>query len=145
MKTRITRIILVVVLSLGLAEWGFAQKPKEVEKQPVRTARTTEVQGEVSAITKNFIAIVYRRDGATEYEMMFPLDKNIKLVHRQSLSEISLGDIVSVEYEEVTEIDREGRETSKRQAQKIYFVKRPAPRPQPLEPEPEPEEVEQIE
>ncbi len=81
-----------------------AQKGK-AKKEPVVNSLVKQVQGEVSNITKRAISVVYERNAATgeEFEMMFPIDnKNVKVEHKQSISEISQGDTVLVIYREET-------------------------------------------
>ena len=58
--------------------------------------------GIVSALTADFIAIVYNVDKNTqaEYEMPFSIPADIKLSRASSLSNISLGDTVEVLYQE---------------------------------------------
>lgn len=91
--------------------------------------RIKGISGEVSAISKDFIAIVYRRDEAkgTEEEVALPIAKDVIIERKKSLSEIGIGDIVDVEFEEAAEETNEGHK-SKRVAKVISFV-RAAPPP----------------
>lgn len=91
--------------------------------------RIKGISGEVSAISKDFIAIVYRRDAAkgTEEEIALPIAKDVIIEHKKSLSEIGAGDLVDVEFEEISEETGEGPK-SKRVAKVISFL-RAAPAP----------------
>ncbi len=134
---KIIQIVLVVALAWGLTAFGFAQQAKEVKKEKIETTSVTkEVQGEISGISKDFIAIVYERDveKGIEYEMLLPIEKGIRLVHKQTLDQIKVGDIVSVQYEEVTEEYKEVPR-QKRTAKIISFVKPAEKKPEPVESE----------
>ena len=105
-----------------------------------------EIQGEVAGISKDSIAIIYNRNEATgeEYEMSFPVAKEVDIVHKKSINEIAVGDTVNVQYEETTEKSAEDKEKDleiKRQVKVITFL-RPAVRtPEPLETDVEEEET----
>lgn len=116
-----------VILMLGL--YFAAPAQGEEAKKPGRVIKG--ISGEVSAISKDFIAIVYRRDEAkgTEEEVALPIAKDVIIEHKKSLSEIGAGDIVNVEFEEVTEETDSGFR-SKRIAKVISFI-RAAPKPKP--------------
>ncbi len=103
------------------------------------------ISGQVSAVTKDFIAVVYRSDEAkgSEEEIALPVAGDAVVEHKQSLSQIGVGDMVDVEYEEYSEETPEGPK-SKRVAVVVRFL-RAAPKPQ-LEPftfEAEEEEAEE--
>jgi len=56
---------------------------------------------------------------------MIPIDeKSIKLVNKQELDEIKIGDVISIEYDEITEDTDEGKFV-KRKGEIIHFI-RPA-------------------
>lgn len=115
------------ILILGL--YCAASVQGEEAKKPGRVIKG--ISGEVSAISKDFIAIVYRRDEAkgTEEEVALPIAKDAIIEHKKSLSEIGVGDMVNVEFEEVTEETDSGFR-SKRIARVISFT-RAAPKPKP--------------
>jgi len=110
-----------LVLALNLS--AEAEQAKE-GAGPIRTtADNKEIQGEVTSISKDYIAITYLVDGqkGTEYEMLLPIDKNVKLEHKRSLDEIAIGDIVRVQFREVA--DEYKNETKKsRKGTIISFV-----------------------
>jgi hypothetical protein len=126
-QTRVINLVkmgLAIVLVFGLAELGFSQEEKDKEKVKT-TSVMKEVEGEVTWIGQNKIAILYRVDEAKgeEYEILLPLDeKDLTFVHKKNLGEIGKGDTVNVQYEEITEEGEEGRKTD-RKAKVISFVK----------------------
>lgn len=105
--------LFVIALAAGLTVlWScvlFAQEGEKQEK-PKTTSIFKEMEGQVSAVNKNGIAIVYNRNLAEglEEEMFVPLDNSIRLVHKKKIEEIGVGDIVSVQYEEITRQAKEG-------------------------------------
>jgi len=80
----------------------------EPEEEAKKTVAVKELQGEVSGISSNFIAILYGQDKKTSYEMALTVDKDVKIENRKSLKDIGVGDIVSVSYEETAETKKEG-------------------------------------
>lgn len=82
------------------------------------------VSGEVSGISKDFIAIVYRRDEArgSEEEMAFPVAKDVMVEHKKALSEIGVGDMVDVEFEE-TEEETSDVPRTKRVVKVVRFIR----------------------
>ena len=144
MKKRIISVTLSIILCFALAQLSLAAekaqaKPKKQEVfVPTVNSAVKEIQGEVSAIVNNFISIIYKKEKGVDYEIGFPIDKNVKLVHKKSLQEIAVGDTVSIEFEEVNETAKDGTITS-RKPKAIYFVRPAIKKPAPFEPEPDPE------
>jgi hypothetical protein len=103
-----------------------APEPKKKLKEPLRSnGDVQEVQGEVSAITKNSISIVSERKAETgeETEMVFTFDpKKINLEHRKSLAGIAPGDTVAVRYRDET-TDYGDKQETKVSAVTIRFIK----------------------
>lgn len=89
---------MIVLSSLCFGQGAHAQEEKEEEAMVV----VKEVSGKVSAIRSNFITIVYKKnvEKGIEYEIDFPIDKDVRVVHKKSLSEIKAGDMVIVKYEQ---------------------------------------------
>lgn len=113
---------LISILVLGLAGIALAQGGKgEVASGSVMK----EVQGEISWMNAKYIAVVYNRDltAGVEDEILLPIDNDIRLQHRQKLSELAVGDTVTIQYAEDTEDDGEGNVKTKRHARLISFVK----------------------
>ena len=113
------RIIVIFFLFVYPLQFSFAQKEK------------SELTGEVSAISKDFIAIVFRRDEkkGTEEEIGLPIPKNVIVEHKKSLDQIAVGDMVSIQYDEVVEQNETGKVT-KRVAKVISFVRAAQIKPQ---------------
>lgn len=122
-------ILALSIMGIGLCVCSIAPGQGEGTKKTGRVVKG--ISGEVSAISKDFIAIVYRRDEAkgTEEEIALPIAKGVIIEHKKNLSEIAVGDTVNVEFEEVAEETREGAR-SKRVARVIRFT-RAAPPPKP--------------
>lgn len=94
----------------------------EVKKEVL----TKHMSGEVSAISSNFLALMYNVDmkAQTSYEMTFIIDKNVKLEGKNSLSEIGQGDTISIVYDETTETDSQGKQrTTECLVKRLIFVK----------------------
>ena len=89
-------------------------------------AVSNEVEGEISAISKNYIAVVYNQDTekGIEHEMSFFIDNSVTLEHLKSVSQISVGDRVRITFDEET-VQEEGKEHNRRKPKKLSFV-RPA-------------------
>lgn len=122
-------ILALSIMGIGLCVCAIAPAQGEGTKRAGRVIKG--ISGEVSAISKDFIAVVYRRDEAkgTEEEIALPIAKGVIIEHKKNLSEIGVGDTVNVEFEEVAEEPREGAR-SKRVARVISFT-RAAPPPKP--------------
>lgn len=129
MSNRYLAILLIAFL--GLSNTAIAQ---QADKGKVKAeGRVMKgVSGEVSGISKDFIAIVYHRDPKTssEEEIALPIAKDVKLEHKKSIDQIGVGDVVDVRFEEIAEETKEGIRT-KRVAKVISFVRAaPAPKPE---------------
>jgi len=98
----------------------------EAKEDEVKITREIkEIQGEISAIGKDYISIVYQRERekGVEYEIWLPLDKdNVRLIHKESLEELKVGDFIRVQYEEVTKEYKE-KVRSFRKVKTISFIK----------------------
>jgi len=125
-------VCLFLFLSLMIPQTGLTEQGKEEKNQKVKfTSSMKEIEGEVSAINKQGIAIVYKKDAEKnqDFEIYLPINKNLRLVHKQSLDQIKVGDIVNVQYEETIEEHKEGSKAI-HGARVITFV-RAAPPPKP--------------
>ncbi|MCK5161165.1 MAG: hypothetical protein KAQ99_06280 [Candidatus Aureabacteria bacterium] len=133
------KISLAIVLILGFIGTVFA-KDKEKKEKVVKIASGV-VSGEISGISEKFISVVYEKDKekGIEYETLVPIDKDVKIEHKKSLSELKIGDRVSIRYEDATVEDSDKRQTLKRKATVIRFVRSAVKTPEPAHP-PEPGE-----
>lgn len=117
MKTRNIIVILVMIIfTLAVNEILLAQGKGK--------GKRNGLTGEVSAISKDFIAIVYNRnlEKGSEEEIALPIAKNVIIEHKKSLDQIAVGDTVYVEFDEVSEQTDNGERT-KRIAGAISFVR----------------------
>lgn len=140
---KIIQIWVIMILALGLTSAGFAETINEVKKEAkgdkeeiTDLSVMKEIEGEVSAVDKHGIAVVYSKDleKGVESEIYIPLEKeNIKMVHKRNIEDIQVGDTVKVEYEIVTEETKEGQ-SSKFEARTVTFLR--AAQKKPLPPEP---------
>ncbi|MFA5356680.1 MAG: hypothetical protein WC301_04675 [Candidatus Omnitrophota bacterium] len=119
----------------GTAGIVLAQGSSKDEAKRVNVIK--EVNGEISWINKSNISVIFQRDDetGTESEMLLPLAPGIKIAHKRSISQLSRGDMVRVQYEEVIEETPEGGRTLiSRKAKMITFLraadKKPEQRPQ---------------
>lgn len=140
------KIILMIIISIFIIS-GMSRADEEKKGKRIVASNLKEIQGEVAGIIQDSIAIVYNRNEATgeEYEMSFPVDKGVNIVHKRSIKEIAVGDIVNVQYEEVTEKyddDQEKDPEINRKAKVITFLKPAIKTPEPLESDSDSEEEE---
>jgi hypothetical protein len=126
MRKSILITLSVLVFTAALACLSFAKEDSGAEnkKPSVSKAQVKEVEGEVSSLTKRSISIVFARDkqAGTESEILLPYGKNVIIEHKKSLSEIQVGDIVSVKYTDETLNYGDGKEENKITAKVIRFI-----------------------
>ena len=111
-----------IITGIGLFSFSFSfAEQSEIQNQK---RAIKGISGEVSAISKDFIAVVYRNDQTkgSEEEIALPIAKYATVEHKRSLSEIVPGDLVDVEFEEYTEETPQGSR-SKRVAVVVRFLK----------------------
>jgi len=119
-KFLIETICLAFFISLGVC--AFSQEAKQ---EVLPAGKLKIMQGEVTWIGRERIAVVYKKaaDGKSEEEMLLPFDKNVELEHLRSLSDISTGDIVSIVFEESTEEGLDGPRLT-RKVKKIGYIRK---------------------
>ena len=102
-----------------------AVKPKEA-------VVTKVIQGTVSAINRQGIAVEYDRADTGGLEMYLPFDQKVQVRGAKDVTDIHDGDAVIVEYQELPMKDEAGKVMgSRRIAVKIGLLKRaPAPAPE---------------
>jgi len=134
----ILQVAFILILVLGLTASVFAQKSNEAQKKSneenIVSSVTKEVEGTVSWVGKDKIAVTYNKDDAgTEYEILLPFDaKDLVLKHKKNLAEISTGDTVSVQYEEESIEYGDGKKEGRLKAKEISFVRSAPPKPKAL-------------
>jgi len=122
--------VLSLILIFALSETLLAQANKG--KILRRNIKLKEVSGEVMFARADSIAILYNRDEGKgiEEDILFTFDpKQIKLEHMRSLADITKGDIVRVQYDEVDEQYENAGEEKSLRAKVIAFVKKGVPLP----------------
>ena len=118
------RSLTVIILGLVLFYLAAALEAGERDEEGIETVVVKEVSGEVYALNRNRITLIYSRDEekGVEYEILLPFDKDVELVHKRSLDEIKIGDTVGVKYEETT-IEYKDKKSFRRKAKEIRFIK----------------------
>ena len=112
------RSLVIVFLLLLFFNFSFAKEIKE------KKVELKEIQGKVTWIGRDKIAITYYTTPTTEEEILIFYDKkDIKIRHRKDISEISRGDIVSIVYEEIREDTDEGEKLTFKAKEIIYIRK----------------------
>ena len=84
----------------------FAEQSEQPgsSKPAKETSLIKEAEGKVSGLSSRFIAVetgVDAKAGAN-LEMAFKVDKNTQIVHKKSIKEISMGDIVKLSYLDIS-------------------------------------------
>ncbi|MDD5130328.1 MAG: hypothetical protein PHS66_04700 [Candidatus Omnitrophica bacterium] len=133
---RIMKLGLVLFLVLGVKGAGIAVEVPELNK-PKKVTQEKIVEGNVVAISPNFIAINYGLDKKTSYEMALAIDKDTKVERKKSLKEILPQEGVWVKYAEITEVfqDTVGAEKKNKarvlaRVAKVVRFMNPAPKEQ---------------
>lgn len=139
-------MILILGIAFGLTVPAFAAEDKsstksekqknsqddmrgsEEERTIIKT-EAKEITGQVSAIDKNFIAVIYQTGKNSENEMGIYIEGAPQLERVKDLTQIQAGDTVTVEYEKVSEKDKEDNEFARHMVKKIIFVKKAPPPP----------------
>ena len=102
-----------------------AKEAMPKEEHPI--IRTMEhASGEVTGIDSEHLSVLYKRTEDAEYEMNIPLDAKVKLDHYKNLSEIKVGDKVTLDYEKVVQDPKLPNERRSMTVKKIAFIKRPS-------------------
>ncbi|MFH1876355.1 MAG: hypothetical protein ABH865_05655 [Candidatus Omnitrophota bacterium] len=129
-KHYIGALIIFILISF-LATSGFARDTPELKKPQFNKTRVAkEIQGEVTWLARDRIAVVFSSTADSEQEMLLPFDADVQIVHKKGLRDIGVGDAVSVAYEEVTEETPEGAKT-RRKAKSITFLRKAPAKPTP--------------
>ncbi|MFH0826296.1 MAG: hypothetical protein V1923_00200 [Candidatus Omnitrophota bacterium] len=91
-----------------------------------------ELQGEVTWIRKDRIAVVYKKDteAGSEEEILLPIDEKVSLEYIRSVSNISIGDTVYLQIEESVEQGPDGPRLTKK-VKKISLVRKGNQKPIP--------------
>lgn len=136
-RIKISVIAVAGILFLAISAAAFAQRDDKGRKIIKRASG--EISGEISAIGRDFISVIYKRDEkkGAEYEVLVPIDAGTKLERKRSLSELNLGDTVNIQFEDMTLEDAGREKNMERKAKVISFVRPAVRKPEPPRP-PEP-------
>ena len=111
-------MILCLFCFMGISEAQEAKTEKVI-------LEVKELVGEVISFTPRgkpeFIGIAVDEEN-TDY--IFLIDRDVKVVHKKSLSQIVIGDTVKIEYHVIMETNEKGKQRTKRVAKVITFIRR---------------------
>ena len=125
--------IFVLTLTGAYAQEKSVEQPANSETKEKITVTTKEVEGQVTGLSHNFIAVLYGNSAETGsgLEMGFRIDqKKVRIEHKKDLSEIGMGDIVKISYEETIKTEDNTREISNRQPKVITFLRQAEKKPE---------------
>ena len=138
------KLIVIGALVFGLSAPVFAAKDEDksksekqeksakkdkTEARNVIKTELKEITGQVSAISKDYIAVIYQTGKNSENEMGIYIEGIPELERVKDFAQIQAGDTVTVEYEKVSEKDKEDNEFARHVVKKIIFVKKAPPPP----------------
>ena len=106
-----------------------AEKNNDEERRNVIKTESKEITGQVSAISKDYIGVIYQTGKNSENEMGIYIEGAPQLERVKDLTQIQAGDTVTVEYEKVSEKDKQDNEFARHVVKKIIFVKKAPPPP----------------
>lgn len=129
MIKKIRQLGLISALLFAFMQPCLAQE-NESAKQVISVIQ--DVLGTVTDITEDHISVMYLVEDDAEFEILLPIDKDVKLIHKQKLGQIKVGDTVRVQYREDSEDTLEGT-IKKRKGLVISFVKPAIKKPEPQE------------
>ena len=104
-------------------------KSESKEERSVIKTESKEITGQVSAISKDYIGVIYQTGKNSENEMGIYIEGAPQLERVKDLTQIQAGDTVTVEYEKVSEKDKQDNEFARHVVKKIIFVKKAPPPP----------------
>lgn len=104
---------------------------KESKEEAATSVASKEITGEVSGVSNNSIAVVYKKDLAKgeEYEVLLLVDGTVQLERIKNITQLKIGDTVTVAYDESFQTNQEGTEITDRKVKTIKFMKPAPPEP----------------
>ena len=145
MQPTFLKVILILGIAFGLTVPAFAAESKSANKSEknvkaekiekkaegrnVIKTEAKEITGQVSAISKDYIAVIYQTGKNTENEMGIYIEGIPELERVKDFGQIQSGDTVTVEYAVATERDKDDNEFARHMVKKIIFVKKAPPPP----------------
>jgi len=111
--------ILLILTSYFVYNISLSRKPRKTSyfsKVESELRGKKSITGEITALDYNFIAVTYRKDEkrGIEYEIAFPLNKDVKVINRKGLNELLIGDIITLTYDEINMTGKDGIKRRKR-------------------------------
>jgi hypothetical protein len=137
---RAVEAMIVFVLAAAISTSSYAAdvvKQADPHVADKVSSAVKEVQGEVVWKSKTKFSIVYRSDETSEQEILFFLDQPVRVVHRNSLDDIAIGDTVRVGYEEYVQETPQGQVIKTRPVEIVFIRSGTRPPVSAQEPEPE--------
>lgn len=123
---------LLIVLTAAFTGVVCAQDSKVEEAAAAAAAarKTREVQGEITWVKKDMIAVVFGKNsaGASEEEMLLPIAKDVKLQRIAAVTDLKAGDTVYLQFEVIME-EVDGIERPTKTVNKITLVRKGLKKP----------------
>lgn len=115
--------VLIVAALIFTMFWIDSGKAQENKKEKL-TAKVKEMVGEVVYFTpRNNPTVICIGHEATNTDYSFLIDEDTKVAHKNSLSDINVGDTVKVVYYQIMKMDKRRGEVEERIAKMISFVR----------------------
>lgn len=127
LKTRgYFKIALVIALCATTQVWAAQTDAKGKSGRESATLASKSVSGKVGSIRGDYISVIYNTetgaDGSIQdWEMLLPVDENLSLTNKQSLSQIHEGDEITVGYDETSWMEGDIKRTE-RKARALQFI-----------------------
>ena len=116
-----------VIIFFCLTSSNAFTAKKDKSTPPV--TKLMAVSGEIGIIKPHYITVIYKKEkgpggvGVKDYEMLFPIDDNIELLHRKNIGQLQEGDIIQVLFDQTSYTDKKGVGRIERKAKQIKFIK----------------------
>ncbi|MCM8787929.1 MAG: hypothetical protein NC935_07775 [Candidatus Omnitrophica bacterium] len=117
-KILIYLFLIFIVINIKAEEKQVGKKRTEVK----------EIQGSVTWVGKDKIAIIYASSETSEEEILLPFSPDLKFEHFKDLKQLKQGDTVAIQYEDIQEETEEGMK-EKLVAKRIIFIRPAIPKP----------------
>jgi hypothetical protein len=126
MISRLSGILAGTVAMISICSVLLAQESKSNIKVEVKLK---QVSGIITSVSPSFIAVEAGvNEGKTAaLEAAFNLKKGVRIIHKNSLQELNIGDTVTVSYEETIKKIENGKKSRSTNVISITFLK-PAPK-----------------
>ena len=105
------------------AEVPAAQSAESKKAPEAPVVEMKELEGQISGLGGNFIAISYGGNAETSLEAAFNVAPNVQMSHKRSFKELKFGDTVRVRFEQTSQKLENGRTFRKNTVKSIAFLK----------------------